>query len=361
MFTYERQEAWARWGQAKSSSFLVTNGTGQGKIASPDFWSVYLDPLLKRLRTLGIGCHVGERFLGAASYCDDLLTIAPNRLAAQEMLAVCESWAEEYGVQFSTDEDPTKSKSKAILMQGSGRRVPHPAPLVLCGRPLPWVESANHLGHKLHESGTMEHDACCKRAQFLNRSCELQEQFSFAHPVELLQSIKLYACSFYGSNLWELGGEGANRVFNTWGQCVKICWKAPWACHRYFVPRVLSPGLTSVKVDILSKYVSFYRGLLDSPSPEVSFLAHLLIRDQRSVTGRNIQFVRKESNMDPLVDSPQSIKTALTAVMPVVPENDEWRIPYLGKLLDQRQRAHYCGDDEKTEQLQNLINSLCVN
>ena len=63
-------------------------------------------------------------------------------------------------------------------------------PETLCGRELPWIKSANHLRHELHETGQMEHDASIKRA----RSVEIRENFDFASPFEVLRAMKVY-CS----------------------------------------------------------------------------------------------------------------------------------------------------------------------
>ena len=42
-----------------------------------------------------------------------------------------------------------------------------------------------------------------------------------------------------------------------------------------------------------------------------------------------------------------------------VDEFDRWRIPYLGKLLGQKQELTYLG--EEVEEISSLINSLCIN
>jgi hypothetical protein len=41
-------------------------------MASPALWSVYLDLLIKELRELGVGCHVGGVYMGAVVYVDDV-------------------------------------------------------------------------------------------------------------------------------------------------------------------------------------------------------------------------------------------------------------------------------------------------
>ena len=64
MFVYQRQTAWVRWGSARSSCFGVLNGTRQGSVLSPCIFAIYMDDLLEELRNLGVGCHIGDVFLG---------------------------------------------------------------------------------------------------------------------------------------------------------------------------------------------------------------------------------------------------------------------------------------------------------
>ena len=108
----------------------------------------------------------------------------------------------------------------------------------------PWVSSANHLGHELHESGTMEHDAHVKKALFIDKSVEIREMFHFASPVEVLGAMKVFCGSFYGCMLWDLGGNRASQVFNSWTTAVKLSWSVPRATRTYLVQKVLASGLT---------------------------------------------------------------------------------------------------------------------
>ena len=100
--------------------------------------------------------------MGIAFFADDVILIAPCYQAMQVMLDKVEIFAHEYNIQFSTDPDPVKSKTKCIFICGNKKNLVKPAPLTLCERALPWVRTASHLGHGLHESGTMEHDARVK-------------------------------------------------------------------------------------------------------------------------------------------------------------------------------------------------------
>ena len=69
--TYEQQNMRTTWAGAFSPTFGVSNGIGQGKMASPTLFCCYLDILLNRLLDSGIGCWIGSHYLGA--YADDMV------------------------------------------------------------------------------------------------------------------------------------------------------------------------------------------------------------------------------------------------------------------------------------------------
>ena len=58
-------------GFRQNERFSITNGTRQEAVLSPSFWAVYCDLLIKELRQLGVGAHVGDFYMGVACYADD--------------------------------------------------------------------------------------------------------------------------------------------------------------------------------------------------------------------------------------------------------------------------------------------------
>ena len=92
-----------KWGPNHvSQTFGICNGTRQGSVASPTFWAVYMNPLIEELRASGVGCYVAGVFMGLVVYADDILLLAPNRKAAQIMLSICERFAIDNNIRFST-------------------------------------------------------------------------------------------------------------------------------------------------------------------------------------------------------------------------------------------------------------------
>ena len=224
------------------------------------------------------------------------------------------------------------------------------------------MEYACYLGHELHESGTLEYDSKLKRAQFITQSLEVRETFSFASPVEVLRALNLYLGSHYGAVCWDLRGVGATQYMNCYGVNVKLAWNCPRATRTYIVQQVLAAGIPSSKEEIFSRWLGFFKSLLTSPSKEVSVLARLCSSDLQSTLGRNRRYVEDLTKLDPMhVNSKLVMDILRRKEIVEVPDEAEWRLPYLTKLLEQRQLSSYRVEVEKEKELSSLIDSLCIN
>ena len=361
--SYRAQEAWVRWGRLScSSTFRIANGTRQGSVASPAFWCIYLDPLFLELRRSGIGCHLGGIYVGVVGYADDLLLLAPSRDAAQRMLQICEKFTNNNNILFSTDPDPTKSKSKCIHVVGPREQKVKPAPLILGGRELPWVPRAEHLGHTLCEDGTSSQDCREKRAQFIDSSVKIRESFDFAHPADQITCVEKYCSAAYGSNLWDFTTNEAAMYTNAWRTGHKVAWDVPRGCRSYLVDTVLAPHVDNMRASLLHRQVGFFHGLLRGPSREAAVAALLASRDKRTTIGANLALIADMTNMDPWTAGKRELRAALEESMrPKIPDGEEWRVPALHKLLSARILAKYMCDKGEEVRLQELIDSICVN
>ena len=351
VYIYEEQRACVSWAGRKSNTFGVANGTRQGSVLSPCLFSVYLDDLLKELRNLGVGCYMGGMWVGAAGYADDLILMAPSRSAMQLMLNVCEKYADQHNLQFSTNPVPALSKTKCIYLCGQ-LNADYPAPLQLGNNALPWVEHANHLGHKLHQLCSMEYDANIKRARFIDDSVRIRETFGFAFPTQILQAISVYASHWYGAMLWDLFGIRANQVYRSWSTCVKLTWSVPRSTHSYIVDNALAARFYTVKQQLIGRYVEFAKKLRSSPSPEVRSVFSMVSRCARSTTGKNLLHIERETCCDPWTSPGWLIREQVKRVD--VPHNEGWRIHYLRKLLNARSEV------EDNENISILIDALCT-
>ena len=357
MYVYKEQEAWVRWGPHRSEIFSISNGTRQGSVLSPALFAVYLDDLILELRSYELGCRMAGLWIGAVGFADDLLLMAPSRSAMEKMLEVCERYAEELNLDFSTDPDPKKSKSKSIFMTGTRmRNVTKPANLQLYGTDLPWVSTATHLGHELHQDALMEHDCNCKRARFIDSSTTIRESFEFAKKEQLMNAIQIYCSDFYGSMLWNLFGEAAAKFFRCWNTCAKLCWDLPRDTPVYFVDNLLSCGIPSIRAQVLTRYVKFYRSLMKSPSKEVAVVARMVGNNASTTTGSNILNISLETNLNPKT-SPMSKFYDMLHQPVEIPRGSAWRINLLENYMKIREAQRLACDD--TSYIDSLIESLC--
>ena len=156
------------------------------------------------------------------------------------MLKVCEAFSYEHSMQFSTDPDPRKSKTKCQYFSLTNKKS-LPSKVMLNGDSLPWVEKAKHLGNVLSTTinskiGCMNtnQDLLVKRATFFDRVHSLQQEYGYASPRIVCELLRIYATSFYGSMLWQLNSQEHERLVRSWNVAVKMIWKLPYQAHTTF-------------------------------------------------------------------------------------------------------------------------------
>jgi len=104
------------WNGISSTKFSVKNGVKQGGVISPVLFCIYIDKLLLQLSKSGFGCFIGEVFLGALAYADDIVLLAPTHRAMRNMLALCDKFGSDYHVVFNA------KKSKCLYFNSCANR-----------------------------------------------------------------------------------------------------------------------------------------------------------------------------------------------------------------------------------------------
>jgi len=73
------------WGGVVSDYFSAVK---QGGVLSPVLYCVYIDDLLLALSNSGVGCYIGNNFVGALAYANDIVLIAPTATAMRKRLSL---------------------------------------------------------------------------------------------------------------------------------------------------------------------------------------------------------------------------------------------------------------------------------
>ena len=338
LHAFRHQVAWVLWGDGCSNNMDISNGTGQGKTWSPIFWMIYLAPLLFDLRKTGVGVHMVGVFLGFLAYADDLLLLCPSRYAATLMIRNCEDWSQKYGITFSTDPDPSKSKTKVMVVGSTKKSVRKLCPLQLNGTDLPFVQSIKHLGHTITSEGDMEEEIRHRHGEYIQRVMELREETTMAHPREFLFHSRQYCNDLYISGMWRLDSKETRKVFNCWDVTIKGTYRLPRNTHKYLALGV--GGDRTIKEDLMSRSLKFIRNLLSSPSMEVRVIAFYLVFNIRSTIGSNVEYLRKECGEHPLHINKQRMMTLLDDKLEVDMDRKE-NVALLTLLLEERLMTYY--------------------
>ncbi|CAG9122649.1 unnamed protein product [Plutella xylostella] len=141
-YWYGNQTNCVRWGDATSNEYRLDCGVRQGGLTSPDLFNLYIDDLIRGLRSTNVGCHIGGVCVNNLSYADDMVLLSPSIRGLQKLLSVCEHYANAHGLKYNV------SKTEMLVFRaGRGpERVPE---VVLDGAPVRVVQQFRYLGHIL--------------------------------------------------------------------------------------------------------------------------------------------------------------------------------------------------------------------
>ena len=228
-------------------------------------------------------------------------------------------------------------------------REPEPAPVTLCGRVLPWVERADHLGHVIHRSAKQDLDCNAARGSYIGTSNEILNMFAFGSAAQKLYAVQTYSCAWYGAMLWSLYSESADRAYRAWNTTIKMAHGLPRQTRTFYVDHYLCP-LPSVRQLILRRYVQFVQSLMNSENPVIWKLTRLSVNNVGSVTGRNVAKMKEEFQLDPL----EVNKKLFFVKKAELPEHGEENIELLDYLL-------YLRNSETEEDIISELNELIFN
>ena len=121
-------------------------------------------------------------------------------------ISTCEEYARTHNLQFSTDPNPQKCKTKCMAFLQNKRVLPD---MYLCGNPLPWVDKLKHLGNTItNKIDGGQADIKVKRANYIEKNNNILQEFSFADPLSKLRLNSIYNCHFSGFPIWDIFSPG---------------------------------------------------------------------------------------------------------------------------------------------------------
>ena len=350
--TYKYQKANVKWNGEESRYFTIGNGVKQGAILSAILYCMYTNGLFEELRRSNIGCCVGRNYVGVLGYADDLYLLSPSIDGLQEMLKICEKYAENHNLQFSTDERPSKSKTKCMAYLRKDREL---RKLKLCGNELPWVANGKHLGMRIDslKENILTKDVLEKRARYIQSNNELMQEFAYTSCNTKAFINRTFNSHAYGSILWDLYGREARMLYNTWSSSIRKMYRLDRKTHRYFIEPVSE--MEHLRSSIMKRFIKFTEKLEQSPKVVVRNMYKILGSDCRSTTGANTRNISLEFNADPIKGPSRDNITAFATI----PEGEEWKINLVKEIIQIRDGA-INSTGWTSNELDNVMTYLCT-
>ena len=80
-----------KWGAHVSNFFKLVSGVRQGGTMSPGLFAIFIDDIVTKFKSLGLGCNTILTFTSIFLYADDIMLISPSVRMLKTMLHLCES------------------------------------------------------------------------------------------------------------------------------------------------------------------------------------------------------------------------------------------------------------------------------
>ena len=157
----------------------------------------------------------------------------------------------------------------------------------------------------------------------------MRQQFGNIDPLVYTKLVSIYLTSFYGSPLWDLSSDAANRLYSSWNIMTRITYDIPRESRKFLIEPISET--THVKQKLLKRFLKFHITLGESDKPHLKFLKNIQETDLRSTFGKNTRFALSELGAD-------SIETAdpNNFTYSPVPQEEEWKVILIKECLEMR-------------------------
>ena len=93
------------------------------------------------LRDSGVGCFVGNVYVGALAYANDIALLAPTARVMRQLPCICDQYSKKFSVMFNA------SKSAWLFVSKSKQLCPSVPQVVIGGNRINLASEYTHLGH----------------------------------------------------------------------------------------------------------------------------------------------------------------------------------------------------------------------
>ena len=206
-----------------------------------------------------------------------------------------------------------------------------------------------HLGITVtNERNCLESDMNMKKARYVSRNIELNQEFHFSTSETKMTINDVYNSSWYGSVLYNLYGNEAVKLESSYNRSIKIMMDLPFGTHRGLIEPL--SGRRHLRKTLAKRFLVMINQIRSSKKQILKTILFEIERDVRSTTGQNLRALMQESDKSDISEIQLSDIETLPYFQ--LADDEEWRTEMLQHLLEERQQGPL--DQEDLEWLQYL-------
>ena len=180
-----------------------------------------------------------------------------------------------------------------------------------------------------------------KRAKYIERNCELMQEFWFAHPQLKCKLNKIYNSSFPGSVLWDFTSDSVSSIINSWSVSVRLMWDLPRQTHRKFIESLSG---VHAKTMLYSRFVKFIQSITHGEKAAPIYIYEIIKNNTQTITGRNIKLILNE--LDKRCIEKVTIEEVKSKIrLKELPEEEMWKIHLIKELTNVKQNILFIDID----------------
>lgn len=195
-FWYANQTNHVKWADSLSDAYVLDCGVRQGGLSSPNIFNIYVNDLIVELSNMRVGCRIDGVSMNNLSYADDMVLLSPSVGGLNEMLKVCESYADRHGLMYNV------KKTEYMVFEAAGKCPENNTQINLNGVAVKRVKIFKYLGHIIASDLKDDHDIERERRALAVRGNMLARRFSRCTEDVKVTLFKAYCQSLYTGNLW---------------------------------------------------------------------------------------------------------------------------------------------------------------
>ena len=173
----------------------------------------------------------------------------------------------------------------------------------------------------------MDQDLLEKRATYIAKNNELNQEFHYAHPKTKVWINKVFNTSFYGAPLWDMFSKNFEKLEKSWNVSNRIMLSLPRNTHRYFIEPLTKTE--HIIKSLWKRFLKFVGNITNGKKKVLRNMLAVIKYDARSVTGRNLRHMRLMT-----INCDEKELDVYAKPYRKVPESETWRVSMVQELIE---------------------------